>query len=49
MSRLIQEKIKKALAEELRFGSLANGGHVLITVDDDDIAVKFEVETEQTT
>ena len=49
MSRLIQEKIKKPLAEELLFGKLLNGGDVLVTVKDDDIAVELEVETEQTT
>ena len=49
MSRLIQEKIKKPLAEELLFGRLAGGGHVLITVKDDDIAVDLEVEEAQTT
>ena len=49
MSRLIQDKIKKPLAEELLFGQLSNGGHVLITVADDDIAVELGVEEEQTT
>ncbi len=36
MARLIQEQIKRPLAEELLFGSLADGGHVKITVGDDD-------------
>jgi ATP-dependent Clp protease ATP-binding subunit ClpA len=36
MSRIIQEHIKRPLAEELLFGSLADGGHVRITVGDDD-------------
>ena len=49
MARLIQDKIKKALAEDILFGRLANGGHVVITVKDDDIAVEFEAETEQAT
>jgi ATP-dependent Clp protease ATP-binding subunit ClpA len=49
MSRLIQEKIKKPLAEELLFGRLAGGGQVVITVKDDDIAVELEIEAEQTT
>jgi ATP-dependent Clp protease ATP-binding subunit ClpA len=35
MARIIQEHIKRPLAEELLFGSLAEGGHVRITVDDD--------------
>jgi ATP-dependent Clp protease ATP-binding subunit ClpA len=44
MSRLIREKMKKALAEELLFGRLSNGGHVVVTVRDDDIAIDIEVE-----
>ena len=36
MARLIQEQIKRPLAEELLFGNLADGGHVKITVGDDD-------------
>ena len=49
MTRLIQEKIKKPLAEELLFGRLASGGHVLVTVVDNDIAVELELEEEHTT
>ncbi len=33
MARLIQEQIKRPLAEELLFGKLHQGGHVLVTVD----------------
>jgi ATP-dependent Clp protease ATP-binding subunit ClpA len=36
MARLIQEYIKRPLAEELLFGKLEEGGHVAITVGDDD-------------
>lgn len=36
MARIIQEQIKRPLAEELLFGSLENGGHVRITVGPDD-------------
>ncbi len=36
MARIIQEHIKRPLAEELLFGSLAEGGHVRIMVADDD-------------
>ena len=36
MSRIIQEHIKRPLAEELLFGSLADGGHVRIMVGADD-------------
>lgn len=33
MARLIQEQIKKPLAEELLFGQLSNGGHVKVTTE----------------
>ncbi|MEO8676750.1 MAG: ATP-dependent Clp protease ATP-binding subunit ClpA, partial [Casimicrobiaceae bacterium] len=36
MARLIQDTIRKALADELLFGRLVGGGHVTIDVDDDD-------------
>ncbi|MEM7082693.1 MAG: ATP-dependent Clp protease ATP-binding subunit ClpA [Pseudomonadota bacterium] len=39
MARLIQEKIKRPLAESLLFGDLADGGHVQVTVVDDDISL----------
>jgi ATP-dependent Clp protease ATP-binding subunit ClpA len=34
MARLIQEQIKRPLAEELLFGKLSQGGHVVISVHD---------------
>jgi ATP-dependent Clp protease ATP-binding subunit ClpA len=36
MARVIQEHIKRPLAEELLFGKLENGGHVRIVLGDDD-------------
>ena len=33
MARLIQDTIRKALADELLFGRLANGGHVTVDID----------------
>lgn len=40
MERLIQEKIKKPLAEELLFGVLSNGGGtVSVTIDNDELSV----------
>ncbi len=48
MARLIREKIKKALAEELLFGRLVNGGHVVVTVRDADLAVDIEVQEKVT-
>ncbi|GAB3107239.1 ATP-dependent Clp protease ATP-binding subunit ClpA [Aestuariicella hydrocarbonica] len=44
MARLIQEKLKKPLAEEVLFGDLStNGGVVEVVVEDDDLALKVEV------
>jgi ATP-dependent Clp protease ATP-binding subunit ClpA len=43
MSRLIQDTIRKALADELLFGKLVNGGKVAIDLDDNDkITLAFE-------
>ncbi len=44
MARLIQDRIKKALAEELLFGRLEQGGHVRIGVKDGELS--FDIETE---
>ncbi len=41
MARLIQEHIKKPLAEELLFGKLANGGHIDISLRNE--ALHFEL------
>ena len=46
MARLIQEKLKKPLAEMVLFGSLANGGTVTISVANDDIQLSIEDELE---
>jgi len=43
MARIIQEQIKRPLAEELLFGSLAKGGHVKIVVGKDN---KLELKAE---
>jgi len=41
MSRLVQDKIKKPLAEKILFGELAeSGGDVEILVQDGDIAIE---------
>jgi ATP-dependent Clp protease ATP-binding subunit ClpA len=39
MARIIQEHIKRPLAEELLFGSLSDGGHVRVSVGPDDTLV----------
>jgi ATP-dependent Clp protease ATP-binding subunit ClpA len=36
LARIIQEKIKRPLAEQLLFGELVDGGHVTIIANDDD-------------
>ncbi len=41
LARVIQESIKKPLAEELLFGSLAKGGTVQVTVKDGKLAFAF--------
>ena len=46
MARLIQDTIRSALADELLFGRLANGGHVTVDLDDNDkVKLVFEEET----
>ncbi|MBK9253024.1 MAG: ATP-dependent Clp protease ATP-binding subunit ClpA [Proteobacteria bacterium] len=42
MARLIQEQIKRPLAEELLFGKLADGGQVMVSVTDDGKSLKLE-------
>jgi len=42
MARVIQENVKRALADELLFGKLAGGGKVRLVVKDDKLAVECE-------
>ena len=42
MARLIDEKLKKPLAEQLLFGELVNGGKVIVGVRDDEIYLEFK-------
>ncbi|MHB1092444.1 ATP-dependent Clp protease ATP-binding subunit ClpA [Thiobacillus sp.] len=43
MSRLIQDTIRKALADELLFGKLAHGGQVTVDIDaSDNVKLEFE-------
>ncbi|RFA28377.1 ATP-dependent Clp protease ATP-binding subunit ClpA [Alkalilimnicola ehrlichii] len=44
MVRVIQEHIKKPLAEQLLFGELSQGGHVRITHEDDRLSLEIEQE-----
>ncbi|MBN4016518.1 ATP-dependent Clp protease ATP-binding subunit ClpA, partial [Rhodospirillaceae bacterium AH-315-P19] len=41
LARVIQEKVKKALSEELLFGLLEKGGHVRIDVQDEKLAFTY--------
>ena len=50
MARLIRDKIKKPLAEELLFGKLEHGGDVLVSENDDKLTIEIlEEETADTT
>jgi ATP-dependent Clp protease ATP-binding subunit ClpA len=42
MARLIQEKIKRPLADELLFGTLANGGHVAVDVAEGELLLTYQ-------
>ena len=42
MARLIQDTLRKALADELLFGRLVTGGDVTITVIDDKVELQFD-------
>ncbi|HEX9851629.1 MAG TPA: ATP-dependent Clp protease ATP-binding subunit ClpA [Woeseiaceae bacterium] len=44
MARLIQDTIRSALADELLFGRLANGGKVVVDVKDVKVELEFEEE-----
>jgi ATP-dependent Clp protease ATP-binding subunit ClpA len=46
MARVIKESIKKPLAEELLFGKLANGGHVHISLQGDELKLSVESKDE---
>ncbi|WP_438863046.1 ATP-dependent Clp protease ATP-binding subunit ClpA [Neptunicella sp.] len=47
MARMIQEQVKKPLANELLFGELAQGGDVVIDVKDDQLDFKYQVQKEK--
>jgi ATP-dependent Clp protease ATP-binding subunit ClpA len=42
MARLIQQRIKKPLAEELLFGKLEQGGHLVIRLENDELVFDIE-------
>jgi ATP-dependent Clp protease ATP-binding subunit ClpA len=41
MARLIERVVKKPLSDALLFGSLADGGKVVIVVDNDEIHLRM--------
>jgi len=46
MQRIIQDTVRKALADELLFGRLAHGGHVAVDIDaDGKVVLEFDVST----
>jgi ATP-dependent Clp protease ATP-binding subunit ClpA len=47
MARIIQERIKRRLADELLFGRLTNGGHVTVTVRNGDLNVEVDEKEKQ--
>jgi ATP-dependent Clp protease ATP-binding subunit ClpA len=47
MARVIQDKIKRPLADELLFGTLVGGGRVTIDVKDDELLVDAHPEPEK--
>ena len=47
MARVIQEHLKKPLANELLFGELVRGGKVNVTVEQGEIAINIEKEVEK--
>ena len=46
MQRLIQEKIKRQLAEDLLFGDLVSGGTVHVGIEENDLSIKVLSATE---
>ena len=42
LTRVIQEQLKKPLAEDLLFGALAKGGHVTVTVKDNELVFETQ-------
>ncbi len=42
MARLIQDKLKKGIAEDILFGKLANGGKVIVSAAEDDIVIEAQ-------
>ena len=44
MQRIIQDTVRKALADELLFGRLAHGGSVVVDIDDDG-KVKLDIQS----
>jgi ATP-dependent Clp protease ATP-binding subunit ClpA len=48
LARVIQEHIKKPLADEILFGKLVKGGHVKVVLKDSKLAFEIEDEDRET-
>ena len=46
MNFVLESQIKKSLAEELLFGKLEHGGHILVTTEGDELKVEVEEKEE---
>jgi ATP-dependent Clp protease ATP-binding subunit ClpA len=47
MARVLQDKIKRPLADELLFGKLVNGGRVSVMVEDNELKIETFAEPEK--
>jgi len=47
MARVIQDKVKRPLADELLFGKLVAGGHVEIGIDGDNLSIDVQAGSER--
>lgn len=47
MGRLIQEKLKKALAEEILFGRLSSGGEAVVSIRDNEVELEIRSKAEK--
>ncbi len=45
LARVIQEEIKRPLADDILFGSLAKGGHVKVVLKDGKLAFEFDAKS----
>jgi ATP-dependent Clp protease ATP-binding subunit ClpA len=46
LARVVQDEVKRPLSDELLFGQLENGGHVIVDSDGEKVVFRFELEKE---